>query len=176
MKFPFGKGRRHPIRRDKSGRSLRHQAFDLFDTGFRPSHIYRDKLVKASPRTLFRYYEDWKKENNRPSHSVLNRIVRRDPELSEESIRDLSEKTGLPVGEVLAWARQPWGMLQLFGEYIFGNSPKIIESLVYDIVLLRDNAGLEIRKERGVIRVITRYANGETAEKRLRCRTGELQR
>ena len=61
MKIPFWKKREYPIKRDESGRSLRRQAFDLFDQKFKPSQIYKPQLVAASKKTLFRYYEDWKK-------------------------------------------------------------------------------------------------------------------
>ncbi len=176
MKFPFGKRRRYPIRRDRSGRSLRQQAFELFDGGMRPSEIYKQKLVKASPRTLFRYFEDWKKENNRPSYSVLKRSMQRDPGVTEELVGELSEQLGMPIGEVVALTNQPWGLLQLFGEHLFGNPPEIVEELVTDIMLLKDRSSLWIRKERGVIYVTTRYRNGQIAQKRLNCNVAGLER
>jgi hypothetical protein len=170
MKFLFRKRRRYPIRRDQSGRSLRQQAFELFDGGSRPSQIYKQKLIQASPRTLFRYFEDWKKENNRPSYSILKKAMRRDPGLTEDLLKELSKQMDMPIGEVIALTNQPWGMLQLFGEYLFGNSPEIVEALVADIILLRDNSRLEIRKEHGMISVTTRYRNGQIEEKKLNCK------
>ena len=171
MMFRFRKHRRFPIRRDHSGKSLRQQAFELFDGGSRPSQIYKQQLVPASPRTLFRYYEDWKTENDRPSRTILKRTTRRGPGLTDESIKELSEQLGIPIDEVMALlTRQPWGILQLLGEHLLGNSPEIVQTLVSDIVLLRDNSILEIRKQHGVISVTTRYRDGKVTQKRLNCK------
>ena len=170
MKLLFRKRRRYPIRRDKTGRSMRQQAFELFEQGSRPSDIYKQKLVPASPRTLFRYYEDWKYENNHPSDSAIKKIVSQDPILTQDFIDGLSQQLRMPVAEVVARARPPWGMLQLFGEYLFGNPPGVVDSLIADIMLLKDNSGLFIRKERGIIYVTTRDENGQIVEKRLKCR------
>ena len=41
MSFLIWKWRRYPIRRDERGRSLRRQAFDLFDEGHRPAEIFK---------------------------------------------------------------------------------------------------------------------------------------
>jgi len=132
--------------------------------------------VQASPRTLFRYFEDWKKENNRPSYSVLKRSTRRDPGVTEELVRDLSEQLDVPIGEALALTNQPWGMLQLFGEHLFGNPPEIVEELVTDIMLLRERSSLEVRKGHGVITVTTSHGDGRITRKQLRCGVGRVRR
>lgn len=171
MRLLFRKHRRYPIRRDKSGRSLRQQAFDFFDEGSRPYQLYKQKLVQASSRTLFRYYEDWKKINNRPSNSVLKKAMRQEPGLTEDLVKELSEQMDMPIKEVMAMISQPWGMLRLLGEYLSGNPPKIVESLVADIALLKDSSRLEIYKEHGIVSVTTRYSNGQTTVKRFNCKT-----
>ena len=170
MKLRFSKHRKYPIRRDKSGRSLRQQAFDFFDEGSRPYQLYKQKLVQASPRTLFRYYKDWKKINNHPSDSILKKAMRREPVLTEDLVKELSEQMDMPIKEVTAMVSQLWGMLRLLGEYLFGNPPKVVEALVADIVLMIDNSRLEIRKEHGMISVTTQYRNGETTLKKLNCK------
>ena len=171
MKFLFEKrgGRRYPIKRDQSGRSLRQQAFELFDAGSRPSHIYNKRLVDASPKTLFRYYEDWKRDNRRPSSSVLKRSTDRHPELAEEGVRELSAQLGIPAAEVIAWSQQPWGLIQLLAEQLYGNPPETIRALVSDIILLKDNSCMEIQKERGVISVTTVDRDGMVKRGRLKC-------
>jgi len=170
MRLIFKKRRRYPIRRDKSGRSLRQQAFDFFDEGFRPYQLYKQKLVQASPRTLFRYYKDWKKINNHPSDSILKKAMRREPVLTEDLVKELSEQMDMPIKEVIAMVSQPWGMLRLLGEYLSGNPPKVVEALVADIVLMTDNSRLEIRREHGMIFVTTRYRNGQIEEKKFNCK------
>ena len=173
MKFPFDKRRRrrYPIRRDRSGRSLRQQAFELFDAGSRPSDIYNGELVQASPRTLFRYYEDWKRENNRPSPSMLKKATTRYPELTETRAMELSEQLGMPVAEVVAWAQQPWGLIQLLGEQLYGNPMEAVGALVAEIILLKDNSQMEIRKQRGTISVTTKYSDGRVRRMGLRINT-----
>ena len=170
MRLIFKKRRRYPIRRDKSGRSLRQQAFDFFDEGFRPYHLYKEKLVGASPRTLFRYYEDWKRINDHPSDSIMKKAMRREPGLSEDLVKELSEQIDMPVKEVMVMVSQPWGMWRLLGEYLSGNPPEVVESLVADIVLMRDNSSLEIKKQHGMISVTSRYRNGKIEEKKLNCK------
>ena len=71
MKFLFWKKREYPIKRDESGRSLRSQAFELFDQGYRPSQVYKQQLVAASKTTLFRYYEDWKRKKGSIHYRLL---------------------------------------------------------------------------------------------------------
>ena len=170
MKLQFRKHRQYPIRRDKSGRPLRQQAFDFFDEGSRPHQLYKQKLVQASPKTLFRYYEDWKKINNRPSYSILKKAMSREPDLTEDLVKELSEQMDMPIKEVIAMVSQPWGMLRLLGEYLSGNPPKVVEALVADIVLMTDNSRLEIRREHGMIFVTTRYRNGQIEEKKFNCK------
>ena len=82
-------------------------------------------------------------------------------------MKELSEQLGMPIDEVMALTRQPWGILHLLGEHLVGNPPEIVQTLVSDIVLLRDNSILEIRKQHGVVSVTTRYRNGQIEEKRL---------
>jgi hypothetical protein len=171
MRLLFRKHRRYPIRRDKSGRSLRQQAFDFFDEGSRPHQLYKQKLVQAIPKTLFRYYEDWKKINNRPSNSILKKAMGREPGLTEDLVKELSEQMDMPIGEVTAMISQPWGILRLLGEYLSGNPPEVVKSLVADIVLLRDSSTLEIQKQHGVITITTKYKNGQITVKRFNCKT-----
>ena len=57
MSFLVWKWRKHPIKLDEYGRSLRQKAFALFDGGYRPAQIYKQQLVAASQKTLFRYFE-----------------------------------------------------------------------------------------------------------------------
>ena len=173
MKFPFEKRRhrQYPIRYDRSGRSMRQQAFEFFDAGHRPSQIYNAKLVQASQRTLYRYFEDWKRDNNRPSPSMLKRAMARHPGFTEERFGELSEQLGIPVADVLTWAKHPWGILQLLGEQLYGKPVEVVAALMADIVLLRDDSLMEIRKEHGMITVTTRREDGKITRKRLRCRS-----
>jgi len=76
MKPFWRKSRKYPIRRDEEGHSLRQQAFELFTEGNRPAQIFKNNLVPAPINTLFRYFEDWKKQKHRTSRSILKNIMR----------------------------------------------------------------------------------------------------
>ena len=53
------KGRRYPIQRDWSGKSLRQRCFEAFDEGKRPIQVVRELRVKES--TIFTYFKQWKR-------------------------------------------------------------------------------------------------------------------
>lgn len=101
---------------------------------------------------------------------MLKKATARHPELTEERVREISEQLGMPVGEVIAWAQQPWGLLQLLGEQLYGNPMEAIGALVAELILLKDNSRMEIRKESGMIFVATRY--GDRRVKRMGLRIG----
>jgi hypothetical protein len=100
MKLLFWKWRKYPIRRDEEGRSLRQQAFGLFDKGLRPAQVYKQKMLPAKLKTLFRYFEDWKKEGNRLSYQMIRRAMKAVPEFTDDIIRALSKKLKMPIEEV----------------------------------------------------------------------------
>ena len=79
----------------------------------------------------------------------------REPGLTEDLVIELSEQMDMPIKEVIAMVSQPWGMHRLLAEYLSGNPPEVVEALVADFVLMRDNSRPEIRKEHGMISVTT---------------------
>jgi len=60
----FRKSRKYPIKYDEYGRASRQQAFALFSEKYRPSQIFRENLIPVPLDTLFRYFEDWKKQRD----------------------------------------------------------------------------------------------------------------
>lgn len=180
-RFPW-KSRRYPIIRDEYGRSARQQAFDYFAEGYRPAQIFKQELIPVPIETLFRYYEDWKKQKHRVPYSTLRKYMRKNPEFSEQYITRLAEYFEVPKEKIIRRTQQPWGLMDLskgelpdiklerkqseiedrleaalrlinFGDQFYGNSPKIINRLVTEIVLLRDNTRLVIYKSEGQISV-----------------------
>jgi len=177
MKFLFWKKREYPINRDESGRSLRRQAFDLFNQKYRPSQIYKQQLVAASKTTLFRYYEDWKKKKGSIHYRLLREINKRNPDIKQEIVTALSEKLEMPVEEVIMRMGRPWGLVQyLRGQWpnprlareqsdIEGrletallfidlatklrNTPEQTAELLLEITTMTENKKLEITKEGG---------------------------
>lgn len=135
MKFLKWRLRKYPIRCDEYGRSARKQAFSLFGWGYHPSQIYREGKIPVSKRTLFRYYEDWKKERRVISYSVLRRYMRRNPEFNQKTIEALSELLGLSIPEVILRMQRPWGVMQAMK----GEWP--------DYVLKREQSDIENRLE-----------------------------
>ena len=57
--FGLKKGRRYPIQRDWSGKSLRERCFLEFDEGKRPVVVARELRAKES--TVFTYFRQWKR-------------------------------------------------------------------------------------------------------------------
>ena len=112
MSFLIWKWRRYPIRRDERGRSLRQQAFELFDKKLRPSEIYKQQLLPAKLKTLLRYYEDWKEMGDHASYPITKKVMKNNPDFTEKLIETLSEKLDMQVEEVRKRLQRPWGLKQ----------------------------------------------------------------
>ena len=180
MSFLIWKWRRYPIRRDERGRSLRQQAFELFDEGHRPAEIFKKQLITASLKTLLRYYEDWKKKGGHVSYRITKKVMKENPDFTKQMIDSLSKHLKMPVEEVIKRMQRPWGLMQalrgqwpdyvLEGEQsdvearlngalwfmrageLFQNSPKELAELLRQIIMLKDNTKLEItQKDRHLI-------------------------
>jgi len=174
MSFLIWKWRKYPIKRDERGRSLRQQAFELFDEGHRPAEIYKQQMVTASIKTLLRYYEDWKKKGDHVSFRITKKVMKNNPDFTEQVVKSLSKQLKMPVEEVIKRMQKPWGLKQaLRGEWpdyglekeqsdvearlkgalwfmriarLFQNSPKELAELLRQIIMLKENAKLEIIK------------------------------
>ncbi len=91
--------------------TLRHQSFMLFDFGWRPAEVIR--TLKAKPKTIYRYFEDWKK------HPVFTDVKY---QYAKSYYRQLSPRNrrriagilagelGTSKDEVLVRMRKPWGL------------------------------------------------------------------
>jgi len=118
MKLLSWKWRKYPVRRDDDGRSLRQQAFRLFDKGFRPAKIYKQRMIAAKLRTLFRYFEDCKRNKKRLSYQTLRKRMKEIPEFTDDVIKALLEKLKMPIEEVQKRLIMPWGLKEaLKGEW-----------------------------------------------------------
>jgi hypothetical protein len=180
MKLFPRKSRKYPILRDEDGLSSRKQAFDLFDRKYRPAKIYKEALVPVPLKTLFRYYEDWKKIGHRLPYSVFKQYTKENPEISEKVVKMLADHYGVSEEEIILRMQKPWGLMQLikgdfpnirlevdrraieqrleaalrilnFGEQVFQNSPAQCNQLLSDIVKLRNNTRLVIEKTMGQV-------------------------
>ncbi len=56
MRVLWLKRRDYPIQRDEYGRSLRQQAFEFFNEGYRPAQIFKNNLVKQYFFVLKHYF------------------------------------------------------------------------------------------------------------------------
>jgi len=175
MRVLWLKRRDYPIKRDEYGRSLRQQAFELFTEGYRPAKIYKENLVEASMKTLLRYFEDWKKQKHRTSRSILRRIMKKNPEFSDEFVKKLADYFGVSAEQIILRMQKPWGITGLskgalpdnrlyriqseveerldtalrliyLGEQVYKNSPNQVKRLIWDIVTWTDNTRLVIQK------------------------------
>ena len=175
MRFLLWKWRRYPIVRDGRGRSLRQQAFVLFDNRLRPSQISKQKILPVKLNTLFRYFEDWKKEGIHASYSITRKVMKENPDFSQQLITTISKHLEMPAEEVAKRLQRPWGLKQaLRGKLpdyqlqraqgnvearlqgglrfmrlagIFQNSPRELAELLLQITTLKDNAKLEITRQ-----------------------------
>jgi len=189
MRILWWKWRKYPIKRDEDGRSLRQQAFALFNKKLRPSEIYKQQLVQASQKTLFRYYEDWKKERNQVSYRAIRNILKNNPDFTEKLIETLSKNLEMPVEEVKRRLGEPWGLKQALRgqlpdyrlareqseiEYrlddalaminimeLFGHSPEQLADLLVQITTLTDGAKLEITREERKL-IVKKEAKGKS--------------
>lgn len=112
MSFLLWKRRRYPIKRDDRGRSLRQQAFELFNNKLRPTEIYKQQLMRAKLTTLFRYYEDWKRKGDHVSYRITKKVMKENPDFTQQMIMALSEHLEMPVQEVIRRLQRPWGLKQ----------------------------------------------------------------
>jgi len=189
MRILWWKWRKYPIKRDEDGRSLRQQAFALFNKKLRPSEIYKQQLVQASQKTLFRYYEDWKKERNQVSYRAIRNILKNNPDFTEKLIETLSKNLEMPVEEVKRRLGEPWGLkralrnewpdyrlereqseiedrlegaLAMIGLMeLFQNSPEQLADLLVQITTLTDGAKLEITREERKL-IVKKEAKGKS--------------
>ena len=178
----FYKSRKYPIIRDEYGRSARRQAFELFTEGYRPSQIFKENLIPVSVKTLFRYYEDWKKQKHRTSLPLIKKWLKENPEFSEKYIKMLADYFEVSPQDIVLRLQNPWGImrltkgelpdkklersrseieerlegalrLMLFTEKIFRNPPRQIGRFIYEILTLPDNTAITISKAGGKIMI-----------------------
>ena len=174
MKLLWWKSRDYPIQRDEFGRSMRKQAFELFDEGYRPAQVFKQSLVAAPMKTLLRYFESWKKQKHKIPHAELKRYLKENPEFSEKYVKDMADYFEVPPENIIVTIQKPWGIEQLtrgklpenklvrlqsekevrleaalrliyFGERLCRNSPEQNKRLLQEIVTLKDNTRLIMR-------------------------------
>ena len=178
MRVLWFKRRDYPIKRDEYGRSARRQAFAFFSEGYRPSQVFKESLIPVSMKTLLRYFEDWKKQKHRMSRSILRRIMKKNPEFSDEFVKKLADYYGVSKEDIIIRMRKPWGITSLskgelpdnrlyriqseveerleaalrliyFAERLCHNPPEQNKRLLQEIVTLKDNTTLIISKLKG---------------------------
>jgi len=109
----FRKQRKYPIKRDEFGKSARRRAFKLFDKGERPSKVAPQ--VGISPRTAYRYFEDWKKLPRKLEeiYPIIRRLLKQDPDFPEGIQKEIADALGVPVEDLKARLEEPWGARRL---------------------------------------------------------------
>lgn len=180
MRVLWFKHRDYPIKRDEYGRSLRQQAFEFFNEGYRPAQIFKENLIAASMKTLLRYFEDWKKQKHKVNRATFRKYMRENPEFTEKYVQMLADYFEVTPEDIIVRLQKPWGIEQLtranlpdnkllrlqsekeirleaalrliyLGEQFYKNSPKQVKQLIWDIVTLTDNTRLVIQKSRGQV-------------------------
>ncbi len=180
MRVLWFKHRDYPIKRDEYGRSLRQQAFEFFNEGYRPAQIFKENLIAASMKTLLRYFEDWKKQKHKVNRATFRKYMRENPEFTEKYVQMLADYFEVTPEDIIVRLQKPWGIEQLtranlpdnkllrlqsekeirleaalrliyLGEQFYKNSPKQVKQLIWDIVTLTDNIRLVIQKGGGQV-------------------------
>ena len=188
-RFPW-KSRKYTIIRDEYGRSARQQAFDYFAEGYRPAQIFKQGLIPVPIETLFRYFEDWKKQKHRTSLSIIKKYMKESPEFSEKYIKMLADYFEVSTQDIVLRLQKPWGIMRLtkgelpdnrlersrseaeellegalrvinFVQQFYGNSPKMIKRLITELITLRDNTTLTISRVKGQIEITKNSLDGE---------------
>ncbi len=194
--FSRKKKRKHPIRRDSQGQSLRRQAFGFFDGGYRPAQIYHRALVDCSMKTLLRYFEDWKKENHIVSYKELKKELKELPWMNERLLGVIAGTLGISKQEVVARMQKPWGLKQFLGgnllnlamaeersevearldaalnainfaDRMYGNPPKVIARLLSGIINMPNKSTIEISKDDNQIAIKATDRTGATTTETL---------
>ena len=109
----LGKHRRHPIKLDQEGKSLRKRCFEAFDQGGRPVAVAA--TLKMKPATALRYFESWKRlgpqfENR---YRFVRKALKNDSGLREDILTQLSKNLEISRDEVLRRLLPPWGLRQM---------------------------------------------------------------
>jgi len=104
------RGRKHPVKRDKDGRSARQLAFSLFSTGKRPADVARTTGIP--PRTVFRYFESFKKQRHKLPYSTIRKWMKESPEFSDKVIALFATSLDMSPEEVVTRMQYSWGLLQ----------------------------------------------------------------
>lgn len=162
--------RNHPIKGDETGRSARRCAFDLFGEGQRPSQVCR--TIGIPPRTAYRYYEDYKKLNNKLPYSQIRKWMKESPEFSEKVVDLIAASLGMSREEVVTRMQKPWGLLQAMkGEWpdyrLDGQRAEIEDRLLaaLEVVNFANQFGQkDPQKVRDVLRQLVIDDSGEERE------------
>ena len=160
----FHKRREYPIIRD------------------RPSQISKENLIPVLINTLFRYYEDWKKQKHRIPRSLFKKIMMGSPDSTEKYVQMLADYYEVLPEVIAVRLQKPWGIEQLtrselpdiklarlqsekedrleaalrliyFAERLYRNPPEQTKRLLHEIVLIKDDTTLTISKLKGQIMI-----------------------
>ena len=105
---------KNPPKRDMSGRSMRQQAFMLFDLGMRATDV--TEIIDLSQTTAFRYYQQWKKLPSflETKYKVARRCFRKLNDKERRKIaKVLAHELGTSQEEVSTHMRKPWATKQI---------------------------------------------------------------
>jgi hypothetical protein len=130
----FKKSRKYPIKYNENGESAKKQAFALFGQGIRPSQIFREKRIPVKENTLFRYFEEWKKEKKIVQYSVIKKL-RKQAQVNFGEIQGHSQEqlaAGYNIGRMIESS---------------GYAPKSFIELISQIMTMTENTNIEIAKE-----------------------------
>jgi hypothetical protein len=104
------RSKKHPVRYRRHNQSIRKQAFDMYSQGYRPSDIYNQELLPTSRQTLYRYYEDWKKQEKTIPYGTLRDLMKKNPEFNQRIIGMLAEYLGESKEKTIVRMQTPWGL------------------------------------------------------------------
>ncbi|MFC1953066.1 hypothetical protein ACFLWR_02925 [Chloroflexota bacterium] len=122
--FRSQKPRKHPIRRDSQGKSLRARCFEQFYEGKRPVEVATELGMKKS--TSIRYFQDWKRldPDFKKQYSFVKGLLKKTAPDRESTLEMLAGVFGISKEELETILIKPHGLRQLLtGKIVLPGQP-----------------------------------------------------
>ncbi len=118
--FHISKKRKHPIKRDTAGLSLRARCFELFDQRKRPAEVAEELKLKET--TVCRYFRDWKRlgPNFERKLAYVQSLFKKNAPDRDKNIELFAGACEIPKEQFETILSQPHGLRRLMtGKFYF---------------------------------------------------------
>jgi len=118
--FHIKKSRKHPIKRDEAGFSLRARCFVLFEGGKRPLEIVEE--LKMERNTVCKYFRDWERlgPNFERQFAFVKQLFKKEAPDRDSNIEIFSKMLGIEKEQFETILSEPYGLRRfLSGKFYF---------------------------------------------------------